>query len=230
MPVTKKLILAVSALSFGLTTSACVTDPATGEKKLSKTAIGAGAGAAGGALLGVLVGGKKKRTEVIVGAGIGAIAGGAIGAYMDNQEKKLREQTAGSGIEVTRVGDEIKLNLPDGVTFDVDSAIVKANFHPTLDKVANVLAEYNQTYVDVLGHTDSTGSDAYNMTLSQRRADSVANYLAGRGVQRARMGAQGLGETQPIATNDTPAGRALNRRVEIRVTPVTEQDVSDAKK
>ncbi len=230
MPATKKLIVALSVLSFGLTTSACVTDPETGEKKLSKAAIGAGAGAAGGALLGALVGGKKKRTEVIVGAGIGAIAGGAIGVYMDNQEKKLREQTAGTGIEVTRVGDELKLNLPDGVTFDVDSAIVKSNFHPTLDKVANVLAEYNQTYIDVLGHTDATGSDTYNMTLSQRRADSVANYLAGRGVQRARMGTQGMGESQPIATNDTAAGRALNRRVEIRVTPVTEQDVADVKK
>lgn len=217
-----------AALSL-LLTSACVTDPMTGEKKLSKAGIGAGTGAIGGALLGAIVGGKHNRTEMILGAGIGAIAGGAIGGYMDAQEKKLREQTAGTGIEVQRVGDEITLNLPDGVTFDTDSAILKPQFSPALDKVANVLTQYEKTYIDILGHTDNTGSDAYNMTLSQRRADSVATYLASRGVQRARMGVEGRGESQPIATNDTAAGRQANRRVEIKLRPITQQDVSQVR-
>ena len=227
--ISHRALAMTAALSLALTTTACVTDPVTGQQKLSKAGLGASTGAIGGALLGAIVGGKNKRTEMILGAGIGAIAGGAIGGYMDAQEKKLREQTAGTGIEVKRVGDEITLNLPDGVTFDTDSAILKPQFSPALDKVANVLTQYEKTYIDILGHTDNTGSDAYNMTLSQRRADSVATYLASRGVQRARMGVEGRGESQPIATNDTAAGRQANRRVEIKLRPVTQQDVSEVR-
>ena len=226
MSIRAKLVAATGATALLLLTTACVTNPETGEKKLSKTAIGAAVGAAGGAGLGAIIGGKRNRTEVLVGTGIGALAGAAVGAYMDKQEKELREKTAGTGIDVVRQGDEILLNMPSKVTFDVDSAIVSPQFQPTLNEVARVLSQYEKTFVDVIGHTDSTGSDAYNMTLSQRRADSVATYLSSNGVLRARIATQGMGESQPIANNDSEAGRAQNRRVEIKLVPVTETATS----
>lgn len=218
-----KLSMTIAAVAgLSLLGTACTTNPETGEKRLSKTAIGAAIGAGAGAGLGAIIGGKRNRTEVLVGTGIGAIAGAAVGVYMDKQEKELREKTAGTGVEVVRKGDEILLNMPSKVTFDVDSAIISPTFQPTLNEVARVLSQYEKTFVDVVGHTDSTGSDAYNLTLSQRRADSVATYLASNGVLRARIATQGMGESQPIADNSTEAGRAQNRRVEIKVVPVTE--------
>lgn len=217
-----KMIAALAAVSLGVATTACVTDPTTGEKKISKTALGAAIGAGVGAGAGAILGGKHNRTEVLVGTGIGALAGAAVGVYMDKQEKELREKTAGTGIEVVRNGDEILLNMPSKVTFDVDSAIVSPAFQPTLSEVARVLSQYEKTFVDVIGHTDSTGSDAYNMTLSQRRADSVASYMSSNGVLRQRIATQGMGEAQPIADNGTEAGRSQNRRVEIKLVPVTE--------
>lgn len=220
-----KLVAVIAAASLPLT-AACVTNPETGERQVSKTAIGAAIGAAGGAGLGAIIGGKRNRTEVLVGTGVGALAGAAVGAYMDKQEKELREKTAGTGIGVERQGDEILLNMPANVTFDVDSAIVNAQFRPSLNEVARVLSQYEKTFVDVVGHTDSTGSDAYNMTLSQRRADSVATYLSSNGVLRARIATQGMGKTQPVADNATEAGRAQNRRVEIKLVPVTETATS----
>jgi len=225
MSIRAKLVAATGATAL-LLTSACVTNPETGKKELSKTAIGAAVGAAGGAGLGAIIGGKRNRTEVLVGTGIGALAGAAVGAYMDKQEKELREKTAGTGIDVVRQGDEIMLNMPSKVTFDVDSAIVNPQFQPTLNEVSRVLSQYEKTFVDVIGHTDSTGSDAYNMTLSQRRADSVATYLSSNGVLRARIATQGMGESQPIASNDSETGRAQNRRVEIKLVPVTETATS----
>lgn len=225
MTLRSKLMAAISALALLGGTAACTTNPETGERRLSRTAIGAGAGAAVGAGLGALIGGRKNRTETIVGAGIGAIAGGAIGNYMDRQEKKLREQTQGTGVEVVREGDALKLVMPAAATFDVDSAIVRPQFRETLNEVANTLAEYNQTFVDVIGHTDADGSEQYNQTLSERRADAVASYLATQGVARARIATQGMGELQPVATNESVAGKAQNRRVEIRLVPVTEEDV-----
>lgn len=224
MAIRSRFIMAAAAASLAIASTGCTTDPVTGERRISKAALGVGAGAALGAGLGAIIGGKKDRTETIVGAGIGALAGGAIGAYMDQQEKKLREQTAGTGIEVERQGDEIQLNMPSGLTFDVNQAIIKPQFRPTLDQVAQTLTQYEKTFVDVKGHTDSTGTDAYNQTLSQRRAESVASYLTSRGVQRARIATQGFGESQPVASNDTEAGRAENRRVEIRLVPITQQD------
>jgi len=225
MSIRAKLIAATGATALLLTT-ACVTNPETGKKEISKTAIGAALGAGAGAGLGAIIGGKRNRTEVLVGTGIGALAGAAVGAYMDKQEKELREKTAGTGIDVVRQGDEIVLNMPSKVTFDVDSALVNAQFQPTLNEVARVLSQYEKTFVDVVGHTDSTGSDAYNMTLSQRRADSVATYLSSNGVLRARIATQGMGESQPIASNDSETGRAQNRRVEIKLVPVTETATS----
>jgi outer membrane protein OmpA-like peptidoglycan-associated protein len=217
-----KLLLA-AGLAACTVTSACVTDPATGERRISKAAIGGLGGAVGGYLLGDLVGGRRDRTEKIVGAGIGALAGAGIGAYMDKQERELRQRTAGTDVQVIRQGDDLVLNMPSGITFAYDSANVQQQFQPTLDQVAQVLSQYNQTYVDVYGHTDSTGSDAYNQTLSERRATAVADYLVSRGVQSARLGTRGYGESQPIASNDTDAGRAANRRVEIKIVPITRE-------
>lgn len=215
-------MLAGIALSGAALTAACTTDPYTGQRRINNTAVGILGGALGGYLLGDLVGGRHDRTEKLFGAGIGAIAGGAVGAYMDRQEADLRRQTAGTGVDVIRQGDDLILRMPSNVTFAFDSSAVQPQFRPTLDQVAQTLTSYNQTYIDVLGHTDSTGTDAYNQALSERRAQSVSDYLSMRGVARARMGIRGYGETQPIASNETEDGRSRNRRVEIKVVPVTQ--------
>lgn len=226
-----KLIKLAGLASLGaLTLAGCVTDPVTGERKVSKAAIGGVLGAGTGYLLGDLIGGKSSRTEEILGAGIGAVAGAGVGYYMDQQEKKLRERTAGTGIDVERQGDQLVLNMPGDVTFDYNSAAVKSQFQSALDSVASTLAEYPSTYIDVYGHTDSTGSDAYNQGLSERRATSVADYLAGRGIQRARMATKGFGETQlKCSPEANEADFQCNRRVEIRIAPVTQADVAAAK-
>lgn len=215
-------MLTTLALSGAMFATACTTDPYTGQQTINRTAVGIIGGAVGGYLLGDLVGGSHDRNAKMIGAGIGAIAGGAVGNYMDQQEAELRRQTAGTGVDVIRTGDELILRMPAGITFPVDSYALQPGVQGTLNEVARTLASYNQTYIDVLGHTDSTGSDAYNQALSERRAQSVADYLTSQGVARARMGIRGYGETQPIASNDTEAGRAQNRRVEIKVVPVTQ--------
>ncbi|MBW8852556.1 MAG: OmpA family protein [Xanthomonadales bacterium] len=191
----------------------------------NRTRNGALIGAAIGAVAGILSGDDalERRQRALVGAGVGAIAGGAVGAYQDRQEAELRRRTAGTGIEVTRDGDVIKLNLPDAVTFDFNSAALKPQFYPALDQVAGTMADYNQTVVEISGHTDSVGSDDYNQKLSEQRAASVSNYLVGKGLMRQRFEVVGMGERYPIASNDTDAGRAQNRRVEIRVVPLTNQ-------
>lgn len=217
--------MGAAGLAAMLATTACTTDPQTGQRSISKAAIGGIGGALGGYLLGDLVGGRRDRTEKILGAGIGAVAGAGIGAYMDAQERKLREQTAGSGVDVIRDGDNLLLRMPSGITFAYNKADVQPQFQPTLNEVASVLAQYPKTYIDVLGHTDSDGSDAYNQTLSERRAQSVADYLVSKGVQSARLATRGYGESQPIASNATEEGKAANRRVEIKIAPVTEGDV-----
>jgi len=208
------------------TTAACTTDPVTGQRKVSKAAIGGGVGLAAGYLLGDVLGGRHDRTEKIVGAGIGALAGAGVGAYMDAQERKLRQQTAGTGVEVIRDGDELTLRMPSGITFATNEAAVQPQFQPTLNDVASVLAEYPKTYIDVMGHTDADGSEVYNQALSERRAAAVANYLSARGVQSARLATKGFGEMKPIASNETVEGKAATRRVEIKLVPVTESDVA----
>lgn len=221
--------IAVSALAAVslISLSACVTDPNTGEKKASRTAIGGVGGAALGYLLGGIIGGKTAR---IVGAGIGGVAGGVIGYKMDQQIKELKEKTSGSGVDVTETedGKSILVNLPDGVTFAVDSTTISPAFQKTLDEIALSLKQYPDSLIDVYGHTDSTGSDAYNQSLSERRARSVADYLAMRGVASSRIRSQGFGEQYPIASNDTAEGRALNRRVEIKITPISQEEVQAA--
>ena len=217
---------ALTALAVGgsiVATAACTTNPETGRREISRTAVGAVLGAGAGYLFGDIIGGRNDRTERIIGAGIGAIAGGAAGAYMDRQEAELRRQTAGTGVDVIRQGDELLLRMPSGITFAFNRYDIQPQFQATLNEVAQTLNAYPATMIDVLGHTDSVGSDAYNQTLSERRAQSVANYLMARGVNRARIATRGYGETMPIADNMTDAGRAANRRVEIKVVPVTQQ-------
>jgi outer membrane protein OmpA-like peptidoglycan-associated protein len=214
----KKTVLAIVATAVLM--SACTTDPYTGQQKVSNTAAGAGLGAIAGAGLGLLAGGNDRR-NALIGAGIGALAGGAIGATMDQNEAELRRQLQGTGVSVTRTGDQIILNMPSDITFNVDQDAVKPGFYPVLNSVALVLKRFRQTTVDVFGHTDSTGGDQHNFDLSQRRALAVANYLSGQGVDSRRFAVTGFGKTRPIASNATAAGRAQNRRVEIQLSPIT---------
>lgn len=215
---TKKFCILALLLGFGL--SACTTDPYTGERKVSNTGKGAGIGAAAGAAIGALTGGSRGK-RAGYGAAAGVLAGAAAGYYMDRQEAKLREQLQRSGVSVTRQGDNIILNMPGNVTFDVDSADINSRFYDVLDSVALTLNEFDKTYINVAGHTDSTGSDAHNLDLSQRRADSVSQYLVNHKVDPRRIDSQGFGESQPIATNNTAVGKAQNRRVEITLQPIT---------
>ena len=217
---TKKLIAVLAAAAL---VAACSTDPYTGQQKVSNTAGGAALGAGLGALAGMAVGGSRnaQRNAVLIGAGLGALTGGAIGATMDRNEADLRAQLQGTGVSVTRVGDQVVLNMPSDITFDIDRDAIKPSFRQTLNSVAIVLNRYQQTVVDIFGHTDSTGSNAHNMDLSQRRALSVATYLSQQGVDSRRFAVTGFGPSRPIATNGTAEGRALNRRVEIQLSPLT---------
>lgn len=199
----------------------CTTNPYTGEQRASRTvtsgAGGAAAGAAAGAIVGAMTGNAGKGAAI--GAGVGAAAGVGIGVYQDRQQAKLRERLQASGVSVTRVGNDIILNMPSDITFDVNQSDIKPGFYETLNSVSLVLKEYDKTSVTVRGHADSTGAASYNMQLSQRRALSVSNYLAAQGVSPARLNAVGFGSTQPVADNATVQGRALNRRVEIVINP-----------
>jgi outer membrane protein OmpA-like peptidoglycan-associated protein len=205
--------------------AACSTvNPYTEEKQTSKVAIGAGIGAASGAVIGLLTADSKDRQKnALIGAGLGALAGGGIGYYMDVQEAKLRQRLRGSGVSVTRSGNQIILNMPGNVTFATGSPNINAGFYDVLNSVAIVLKEYNKTTVDVIGHTDSVGSADYNQRLSENRARSVAEYLSGQGILPARLLVAGMGEAQPVASNTTPEGRAQNRRVNIQIAPITAQ-------
>jgi outer membrane protein OmpA-like peptidoglycan-associated protein len=210
--------VAMAALAIvGCTT----TDPYTGQTTPNRTVNAAIIGALGGAAAGTLAGGDDRRNAMI-GAGIGAIAGAGVGAYMDRQQRQLNEQLRNSGVGVTRTAEnEITLNMPSDITFDVNQSNVKPQFRDTLYNVAQTLREYESTTVDVAGHADSDGSDEYNMALSQRRADAVSQILVQNGVQPVRVVAVGYGESRPIADNATAAGKAQNRRVEIKLRGVT---------
>jgi outer membrane protein OmpA-like peptidoglycan-associated protein len=213
-----------ASLSAALLLSACTSNPYTGESQVSKGLLGAGTGAALGAAAGALLGkttSLKTRKSALIGAGIGALAGGGVGVYMDQQESKLRQRLENSGVSVTRVGDNIILNMPSNITFDVDRAEVKPDFYDTLESVGLVLAEYNQSYIDVLGHTDSDGADDYNFDLSRRRANSVAQYLVSQQLDPNRFSVEGRGEREPIASNSSASGKSRNRRVEITIQPLT---------
>ena len=203
--------------------AACETvNPYTNETQTSKAAKGAGIGAAAGAVVGLLTKGDKLQ-NALIGAGVGALAGGGVGYYMDVQEKKLRDRLAGTGVSVTRMGDNITLNMPSNITFALNSADLNAQFFNALDGVSMVLKEYDKTVVEVAGHTDSSGSDQYNQALSERRAQAVAGYLSSHGVKTQRLITIGAGEGHPMASNDTEQGRSANRRVELTIVPVTKQ-------
>jgi outer membrane protein OmpA-like peptidoglycan-associated protein len=216
------------AASALLATSACVTDPNTGQKKVSRTAIGGVGGAVLGGLLGGVIGGKTGR---IIGAGLGGVAGGVVGYKMDQQIKELKEQTAGSGVDVTPTdgGNAILVNLPDGVTFATGSYSISPTFQSTLDKVAASLIQYPNSLIDVYGHTDTVGSTASNQVLSENRARAVANYLIGKGVPASRIRWQGFGETQLKVQTADNVNEPANRRVEIKIVPITQEDVAAAK-
>jgi outer membrane protein OmpA-like peptidoglycan-associated protein len=186
----------------------------------NRVAVGAATGAALGAGLGVLAGGDDRR-NALVGAGISMLAGAAVGDYLRRQEAELNEDLAGTGATVTNDGESLLVTLPATVTFAVDSAAIQPAMMPALTDFAETLRAYPESYVDVIGHTDSTGSEAYNQRLSEQRANSAATFLASRGVRRERLVAYGFGETRPVASNDTEQGRAANRRVEVRIVPLT---------
>ena len=213
--------LAATLIASSLLLTACTTtNPFTGESQLSKTSVGVGAGALLGGITGALVS-KDDRKGALIGAGVGALAGGAVGGYMDNQENQLRQRLQASGVSVTRMGNDIVLNMPGNITFASESAAINPSFIEVLQSVALVLNEYNQTLIDVNGHTDNTGTQFLNQQLSQQRAQAVADYLVSLQVKPQRIAVQGFADTQPIAPNSTPEGRAQNRRVEIRLVPLS---------
>ena len=204
--------------------SACTTlDPYTREEKTAHAQREAVIGAAAGAAVGLITGDSsmERKKRALVGAGLGALAGAGVGTYQDRQEAALRKELEATGVSVTRSGDNITLNMPGNITFKTDSADLNASFFEVLNSVGKVVNEFEQTVIEVAGHTDSTGSDQYNQELSQRRADAVAAYLKTRSVRGDRIITVGAGEGHPIASNDTPEGRQRNRRVELTLVPLT---------
>ena len=220
-----KVILITAGLTVAL--GGCETlqtiNPFTQEPETSNAAKGAMIGAAAGVAVGLASGDDavERRQRALILAGVGALAGGAIGYYMDQQEAKLRAELQGTGVSVTRIGDNITLNMPGNVTFATNSSDLSPAFFDVLSSVSKVLAEFDKTVVEVAGHTDSSGSDAYNQSLSERRASSVAQYLQSQGVIDERLLTVGLGESMPVADNSLSSGKQANRRVEITMVPVT---------
>ncbi len=209
----KKTISILAVLSF---VSACTTvNPYTGQTQTAKSTWGTAIGATAGALIG--------STQSSEGALIGALAGGAVGGgvgyYLDVQAAELRAELASTGVQVVESDDSIRLIMPGNITFKTDSADINSSFYPVLNSVAKVLNKYSNSTVMVSGHTDSTGSADYNLNLSRERAQSVASYLQGQGVKASRFEVLGLGSSNPIASNASAAGRAQNRRVEIKIIP-----------
>ncbi len=214
-------VIAPAFLGLSLILGGCATDPYTGEQKVSNTAKGAGIGAVTGAILGAAVSSDKDREKgAWQGAVAGAAVGGGYGYYMDQQEARLRQQLEATGVRVQRIGDTIRLIMPGNVTFDVNQANIKPQFTSVLDSVVAVVREYDKTVLDVKGYTDSTGSFEHNQQLSERRAQSVANFFVSRNIPAGRLRTTGFGPRNPIASNDTAAGREQNRRVELDLLPI----------
>ena len=216
--------IGVLCITACVVVSACTTlDPYTGEEQASRAQRGAIIGAVSGAVAGLITGDSsmERKKRALVGAGLGALAGGAVGAYQDRQEMQLRNQLEGTGVSVSRIGDNITLNMPGNITFATGSADLNAGFFAVLDSVALVVNEFEQTVIEVAGHTDSVGAADYNQGLSERRAATVRDYLINAGAPGAHLSARGYGEAQPIADNGTREGRAQNRRVELTLVPLT---------
>lgn len=217
-----KVFSVVTGLAIAI--GGCQTlDPYTQESKTSTATKGAVIGAIAGAVVGLASGDDavERRQRALIGAGVGGLAGGAIGAYQDRQEAELRAELEGTGVSVTRIGDNITLNMPGHITFATDSSDLSPAFFEVLSSVTKVLQEYDKTVVEVAGHTDSTGSDAYNQSLSERRARSVSQYLQSQSINSQRLITVGMGESMPVADNTTNSGRQANRRVEITMVPIT---------
>lgn len=215
----KKLVLLITIPTLIL--AGCASNPYTGEH--GKATTGATIGAGTGAVLGAVVSSKSDRGKgALIGAAVGATIGGLIGHQMDKQEAELREQMSGTGVDIQRDGDTIRLNAPEAITFDTGKALVKPQFYSVLDQLAHSVGQYPNTIVRVEGHTDSTGSAAFNQSLSEKRANTVASYMIQRGVAANRMQAIGYGFSRPIADNSTADGRAQNRRVELLIVPVAQ--------
>ncbi|RJG47474.1 OmpA family protein [Motilimonas pumila] len=217
-----KHLTLVPFLGLSMALTACTTvNPYTGEEQTSNAAKGSAIGAVTGALIGVAASSKSDRGKgALIGAAAGAAAGGGIGYYMDVQEAELRQKLRNTGVSVTRSGDNIILNMPNAITFAVNSSTLKQSAMPVLDSVLLVLKEYDETRVNVLGHTDSTGAESYNQLLSEKRAQSVADYLLRNQLEYARVNTLGYGESRPIASNNNEAGREQNRRVELVLSPM----------
>lgn len=215
MKINKKLIAAICGVSL---LSGCASvDPYTGQRTTSDSTIGTAVGAIGGAAVGALIGGER---GAYIGAGVGALGGGAIGYNMDKQNAELRQALAGSGVQVRKVGNTIQLIMASDVTFATNQSAIQGSFYPTLDSVAVVFKKYDKNTINIVGYTDSTGNPSYNQQLSEQRAGSVGNYLISRGVPASRVYTSGQGQRNPIASNATPQGRALNRRVVITLRPL----------
>ena len=213
------------AIGVAVFATGCETlDPYSGESGMSNSTKGALIGAAAGAVVGLASGDDAvdRRQRALIGAGVGALAGGSVGYYMDKQEAELRAELEGTGVSVTRIGDNITLNMPGNVTFATDSSDLNPAFFDVLNSVSKVLREFDQTVVEVAGHTDSTGSDAYNQALSERRSSTVSQYLQSRKISSQRLITIGLGESMPLADNSQETGRQANRRVEITMVPLTD--------
>lgn len=208
-----------ASIALALIVAGCTIDPYTGEKKTSNTAKGAGMGAIAGAAIGAATAGKDKNKAIKQGALAGAAVGAGAGYYMDVQEAKLRQQLEATGVRVERIGDTIKLIMPGNITFDTSSSSLKPSFTDVLNSVVMVVKEYDKTLLQVNGYTDSTGSFEYNQNLSEQRAQSVARFFQNSGVAASRVRTAGMGPRDPIASNDTAAGRAQNRRVELSLIP-----------
>jgi len=214
----------LALIALGAALAGCSTiDPYTGEERTARATTGAAIGAVAGAAIGAATGSdsRERRKRALMGAGAGGLAGAAVGGYMDRQEARLREQLAGSGVGVVRRGDEIILSMPGNVTFAINSDQVRREFNEVLDSVVLVVKEYDQTLIEIVGHTDSTGAAAYNQQLSERRAQSVGRYMESRDLNPRRIATAGYGQDYPIADNTTEAGRTANRRVELTLVPLT---------
>ncbi len=188
-----------------------------GCSSLTKSQKGAIIGGTAGAVVGGVIGKQSDHTAegAILGAAIGGIAGGIIGDYMDKQAAEMERDLEGAKIE--RVGEGIKVTFASGILFDVDSSNLRPEAQENLHKLARILQKYEDTRILIEGHTDATGSEEYNQELSERRANSVNNYLIGLGVQVNRLTTVGYGEMQPVSSNETPEGRQANRRVEVAI-------------
>ena len=221
---TNFIIAGVGVLAMLGTTACTTTDPYSSQPRRNNTGTGALAGALGGAVLGYLTNtsnGEQGRKNALIGAGVGALGGAAVGQYMDRQQRELEGQLSGSGVGVARQGDNLVLRMPSDVTFATNQSDINPRFNSTLADVAAVLQRYDQSLVDIVGHTDSSGGDAINQPLSERRAVSVADALIRNGIQRERLYVAGNSSRNPVASNDTPEGRSQNRRVEILIRPFT---------